>query len=340
MSLIFCDSFDHYATADITKKWKSASAANAAITATGGRRNGGYANLQNTLYTAMLVPLSNVATVICGFGFNPATSITGQILLFTDSTTVQCSLRWNTDGSLSFYRGNASTLLGSSAAGLVPTAQWSHIEVKVAIHNTTGTVEVRVNGSASPVINLTSQNTRSTSNNFATGVSPTAVSGFSATYFDDFFVCDTAGSTNNNFLGDCRIDALFPNGDGNYTQFTPSTGTTHYTLVDESTPNTTDYNDGASVNDRDSYAMGNLSALTSQTVYAVQTNVAVLKDDAGSKSVATFIRSSGTNGDGASVPLSTSQAYVSQVFETNPNGGGAWTESTVNAAEVGVLVTA
>ncbi len=340
MTLLFADSFDHYVTADITKKWKSASAANATINSSAGRRSGGCLVAQNTLYTAMLVPLSSIATVITGFALNVGVSTTGQVLLITDSTTVQCSLRWNTDGSLSFYRGNASTLLGSSAAGIVPLSTWTYVEVKVNIHNTTGTVEVRVNGSASPVINLTGQNTRSTSNNFATGISYTTVSGLNSTSFDDLVVLDTAGSTNNNFLGDIRIDALYPNGDGNYSQFTPSTGTTHYTLVDETTPNTSDYNDGASVNDRDSYTMGNLSSLASQTVYAVQTNIACAKDDAGSKSAASFIRSSSTNGDGSSVALSTSQVYISQIFETDPNGSVAWTESTVNAAEVGVLVTA
>jgi hypothetical protein len=86
--------------------------------------------------------------------------------------------------------------------------------------------------------------------------------------------------------------------------------------------------------------MGNLAALTSQTVYGVQVNAAVLKDDAGAKSVATFVRSSSTNGDGASTVLGTSQVYVSQVFETDPNGSIAWTEASVNAMEAGVKVTA
>ena len=104
--------------------------------------------------------------------------------------------------------------------------------------------------------------------------------------FDDLYVCDSAGSTNNGFLGDCRIDTIYPSGAGNYTQFTPSTGS-NYTCVDETAPNTTDYVDGATVGDRDSYALGNLSALSSQTVYGVQVNAAILKDDAGSKSAAT-----------------------------------------------------
>jgi hypothetical protein len=85
--------------------------------------------------------------------------------------------------------------------------------------------------------------------------------------------------------------------------------------------------------------MGNLTALSSQTVYGVQVNAAVLKDDAGVKSVSTMVRSGSTNGDGASVGLSTSQSIISQIYELNPNTSTAWTESTVNAAEVGCKVT-
>lgn len=339
MTLLFVDGFDHYVTADFTRKWRSSTGTNVTIVTSGGRRNGGYVSLENTGYSNAFVAVTNLATIICGFGFRP-TATSGSILKFYDATTAQCTLRWNLDGSLAFYRGDGSTLLGSSAAGLITTNSWAHVEVKVSIHNTTGTVEVRVNGSASPVINLSSQNTRSSANNYATSVSITATSGLVATHFDDFYVCDTNGSTNNNFLGDCRVDTLYPTSDGNYTAFTPSTGSDHFALVDETAPNGSDYNDGVAVNDRDSYGFGNLSALTSQTVYGVQVNAAALKDDAGSKSVATFARSVSTNTDGASTPLSTALLYVSQIFEQDPDAAAAWTESTVNAAEFGVKVTA
>src|SRR5438874_4400491 len=50
---------------------------------------------------------------------------------------------------------------------------------------------------------------------------------------------------------------LVPTSDGNYTQWTPSTGTTHFTLVDESACNgTTDYNSTATNGNRDSYGVG------------------------------------------------------------------------------------
>jgi hypothetical protein len=38
--------------------------------------------------------------------------------------------------------------------------------------------------------------------------------------------------------------------------------------------------------------------------------------------------------------LSTSQTYISQIYETDPNGAIPWTQTSVNAAEFGVKVTA
>jgi hypothetical protein len=49
---------------------------------------------------------------------------------------------------------------------------------------------------------------------------------------------------------------LVPNADGNYTQWTPSTGTTHYTTVNETPRNgATNYNSTGTTGDRDSYGV-------------------------------------------------------------------------------------
>ncbi len=345
MSLLFIDGFDHYATADITKKWNAILGA-ASINASSGRRGGGalrtasYAQYVSKSFTAG-------ASFVMGASFK-FSSFTGlvfaqAIFALFDSATTQCELRANTDGSLSVTRNGTALTAGTSTNIMLTNAEY-YIEWKVTIADSIGanSCKVRVNG-VDWITVATGQDTKNTANASATSVRvgqttspPTGIT----LDTDDFYLCDQSGSTNNDFLGDCRIDTLYPTSDGNYSQFTCSTGSSHFALVDEATPNTTDYNDGAAVNDRDSYGMGNLAALASQTVYGVQVNAAILKDDAGSKSAATFVRSSSTNGDGASAALGTSQVYVSQVFETDPNGAIAWTETTVNAMEAGVKVTA
>jgi hypothetical protein len=53
---------------------------------------------------------------------------------------------------------------------------------------------------------------------------------------------------------------IFPTSDGNYLQWTPSTGVTHYTLVDETARNTTDYVFSNTTSQRDSYGV-NISSI-------------------------------------------------------------------------------
>ena len=86
--------------------------------------------------------------------------------------------------------------------------------------------------------------------------------------------------------------------------------------------------------------MQDLPALTNQTIYAVQAVAAAMKDDSGAKTGASFVRHGGVNGDGAAFPLSAaSQLFVAHIAEKNPNGTVAWTEATVNAMEIGAIVT-
>ncbi len=337
--LLFIDGFDHYVTADITKKWTSV-AGSTTINASGGRRGGGSLRVGgNTAIVTKTYAAS--ASWVIGFGFTSTGVATStNICSLLDAGTVQVQIRLNVDGTLSVQR-NGTNVTGGTSVLALSAGTYYYIEWKVTIADSIGanSCKVRVNG-VDWITVTAAQDLKNTANASANQVTLGTSTTPGTVDYDDHYVCDQSGSTNNDFLGDVRVDTIFPTSDGNYTAFTPSTGSSHFALVDEATPNTTDYNDGAAVNDRDSYGMGNLAALTSQTVYGVQVNAAILKDDAGAKSAGTMVRSASTDGDGASVALGTSQTYISQIYETDPNGSIAWTESSVNAMEAGVKVTA
>lgn len=343
MALLFMDGFDHYATADVLKKWSAISVLNS-ISTTAGRRGGGAATFNSSLANSRYLEklFQNSSTVIIGAAMGDGGggfTSSSDIIQLIDSGTVQVAIFQTLTRAISVYRGPDSTLLGTSANGVIPATGFFYVEVKVFISSTVGTVDVRINGTN--ILSLTGLNTKNTANSYANTLRiapPAIISGFNA--LDDVYICDATGSTNNNFLGDCRIDTILPTADGNYSQWTPNTGTVHFNRVNESAPDLTTYNAGLTVGDRDSYGMADLAALSSQIIYGVQVNAAALKDDAGSKSIATMVRSGGVDGDGATAVLGTSQLYVSQVFETNPNGSIAWTEASVNAMEAGVKVTA
>lgn len=342
MALLFIDGFDHYATADIGKKW-TAIVNTPTISSSGGRRSGGALSGQIGYSTSVGKTIAATTSFVMGAAFNySAIPTAADVFKLIDVATLQCGVRVNADGTLYVHR-NGTTLTSGTSTNALTTNAWNYIEWKVTIADSiaASSCVVKVNGAVWITV-ATGQDTKNSANASANQMVLGGTNGTVGitTLIDDFYLCDQSGSTNNDFLGDSRIDILYPTSDGNYSAFTPSTGVSHYALVDETTPNTTDYNDGAAVNDRDSYGMSNLAALASQTVYGVQVNAAILKDDAGARSAGTFVRSSSTNGDGASVALGTSQTYVSQIYETNPNGSVSWTETTINAMEAGVKVTA
>jgi hypothetical protein len=346
MSLLFVDGFNHYVTADLNKKWTNIGGA--PTVGSTYARYGTNGVLFSSTTDCLRKAVQNEASLVigCAFRMVAITGVSPNIICLYDGTTLQVAVRLNPDGSLTVHRGGTALTGGTSTAGLITVATWNYLEFKVTVSDSisAGSCKVRLNG-VDVITVATGQDTKATSNAYATEVmfsgegSVYSSLGAPDAWMDDIYICNQSGSTNNDFLGDCRVDTLFPSGAGNYTQFTPSTGS-NYTTVDETAPNTTDYNDGASSGDRDSYVMGNLSAIASSTVYGVQVNAAILKDDAGARSAGTMVRSNSTNSDGASVALSTSQVYISQVYEQNPDGSVAWTETTVNAMEAGVKVTA
>lgn len=346
MSLLFIDGFDHYATADITRKgWTITGpslSSSASIAAGTGRRGSGALKFTSSPDLHLNKSIPNSATVVMGAAYKAAASGNQDIWTVKDVSTQQVTLSVSSTGILQVYRGNgvvfSSTLLGQSTLA-IPFNAFVYLEWKVTISPTVGAVEVRVNGD--PWITLTNQNTRNSANSFANvvalGSHGQTSSGGNDFWFDDLYVCDTSGSANNTFLGDCRVDALHPSADGTYSAFAPSTGTAHWSLVDDPTLDGADYVSSSTVGVKDSYQFSDLTGNPAQ-VFGVQLANAVMKDDAGARQVANLVRSGGTDAQSAAAGVGTSLAYNLSVHETDPATGAAWTVSGVNAAQFGVVV--
>jgi hypothetical protein len=341
MTLRFTDSFDHYAaatSADMLVKWNNASGAgNVVIQAATGRR--GTQALKLNATATVTKTLDAQATCIIGFSFNAPTlpGADAAILIFLDAGVNQCDLRMRADGTLRATRNG--TALGTSSSALSAGTTY-YIEVKVLISDAAGTFEVRVNGSNTGWLALTSQDTKNTANATANQFS---LSGpVTGTLFDDLYVCDSAGSTNNNFLGDIRVDAYVPSGNGNSSQLvgSDSNSVDNYLLVDEALYNTdTDYVQSATAAQKDTYAFTDMSH-TPASIFGLQVNMIGKKDDSGNRSICSVIRSGGADTDGTSQALSTTYVDYMQVSETDPNTAAAWTKTNLNSAEFGVKVAA
>lgn len=334
MALLFMDGFDHYATADILKKWDLSGGA-PAIGATGRRGGGGISFNGSAVAPSITKNITAGATFVVGFYFKP-TTLGGSariIATFLDSGSQQCEIRVNTSGTLSVTRNGSALTDGTSTNTLTLDAEY-FLEWKVTIANSisAGTCVVRLNGTDWITV-ATSQDLQATANAsanaFRLGGNATSVSYVA----DDFYLTD--GTT---FLGDVRVDVLYPNGAGNYQDWTPSSGTDHAALVDETAPNTSDYLTGGAAGTKETLALG--STGSSGTVIGVQVCNAVAKSDAGSSTVKNLIRSGSTDANGADYNPSTSYLYNISMHETDPATSSAWTISAVNALEAGVEVVA
>lgn len=348
MSLLFMDSFDHYATADLTEKWTSKSGSVSTIGAYG--RNSTNGLLQDDGYLSATV-LGGVDEVIVGVAVkitHASPTLASGFIGFGTSTNWQCALAVNPDLTLQPMCVNSTgwapgkdaqyaPLIGTPSTYALQVGVWAYIEVRMKCNATTGTCLVRVNGTE--VLNLTGLDTSwdgTSLTRFALG-GQWAVSHFAFQY-DDLVVMDLNGSVNNAFLGDVTVTALYPSGAGTTSGWTPSAGS-NYQNVDETSPNDdTDYNSTATLNAKDTYAMQDCAA--GADIRAVQILATVRKGSEGPGQVKLVTRSSSTDYDGSARGIGgTTYSYVREIRETDPATAAAWSESGWNAVEIGLKKT-
>lgn len=249
-----------------------------------------------------------------------------------NANAVQCTLSIMSTGGLQFWRGDFTTLLGTSATPVVTAGAWHHIEVKALIDDTAGTLEVRVNGRV--IIDLDTIDTKATS---IAGCAQVVWGDNSISserfYMKDVIVWDSLGSSNNDFIGDVQIVSLIPTGD-TALNWTPSTGTDGYALIDESVPNDTDYiSADDTLPDASVFTLSDLDADV-VSVKGLMSFVRMFKTDGGTAQVQVGLVS-GTNTDnGEDRPITVAETTWMDLSELDPDTAAAWTPIAVNAVKL------
>lgn len=339
MTILFVDGFDHYATADILKKWNTAGSTTT-IESTSGRRGSGCLRSRSSFPNAVK-NLPATTSFVIGFAFNPNDISAGPWALATllDNGTAQCSLVVNTAGTLSVVRGTATAVTNGTSVAVIPVGSFCYIEWKVTISDVIAenSCQVRINGSTVITVDA-GQDMKATANSTANQLRLGTTSSMSTRNhdFDDLYVCDQSGVINNDFLGDVRIDPIYPNGAGTHQSWTPSTGVDHYAVVDETVPNTTDYLTGGVAGTKETNALQNISV--NGNILGIQVNNAFSKTDAGACTVKNLIKSGSSEESSSVASPSTSYLYTSSVHELDPATGAAWLTAAVNALEAGAEV--
>lgn len=348
MSLLFMDSFDHYATADLAEKW-TALTGTVAIGAYGRNSTNGLRIPSNTSPASVQASvLGGIASALIGFGIKisaaPASGFV-PFIAFGSSGTWECGLAINADLTVQpCVATSAAAALGSStnwsllgsASSALSTGAWTFLELKMACDGAAGTCVVRATGTT--ILDLSGLDTLYTSatlTRVGIGGATSAAFAFDA---DDLYVASLTGGSVVDFTGDVTVTAHYPSGPGTTSGWTPSAGS-NYQNVDETPANDdTDYNATATLNAKDTYAMQDCAA--GADIRAVQILASVRKGAEGPGQVKLVTRSASTDYDGAAQGIGgTSYSYVREIRETDPATAAAWSESGWNSVEIGLKKT-
>ena len=331
--LLFIESFDHLTTSTITRKWSSG--LNTSI-GTGGQ-NGTNAwrstNYDNRRLGVTLSP--STTTGVVGFALNLVSTPPTLASIFNVQDTAgarQLSLSMNSAGTFTIRRGGYNGTVLTTASTSLSISTYNYIEWKFHIDNA-GSTSLRINGVEVATYTGDTQNTAN--NNWGpVQLGPNSEDFGSGFYADDLYVLDSNGSTNNNFLGPIRIKAIYADGAGNSTDFTPSAGS-NFQNVDEATvDDDTTYNSETTTGDHDTYTFGAVG-LTG-TVLGVQVNLHARSAGVGGELIRPTIRIGSTDYNGTSRAVTTSYSNYRQLFQVSPATSTAWTIAEIDGAEFGV----
>lgn len=311
MSLVFCDSFDHYDTAGLSAKYFVAPAG-ATISSLVPRT--GIQCLVISGAFGPLIAVDQLSSMVFGTALRPDAldlNFNGDFVRFQDGGTSQIRVAISPSGAIVILRGNDPfpTTLATSAPGLVPTATYSYLEVAVTISNAGGSVEVRLNGAS--VLSF-SGDTQETANSYATFVQLMSLGGAFWRH-DDVYLLDALVAPNQTFLGAISVYACMPNADDSPLQWTPSAGLTHFNLVDEVPQSTADFVESSTPGQIDQYLYDTSAITPPVTVFAVQHSMFAGLDGPGSHNLASNI--DGTTTGPVDQALTTSAVFVKTPYD-------------------------
>jgi len=342
MAVFYADGFDHYGTgatglANMLKRnWSSAgSGPQSSISRTNGNAWSGPDAAGSSMRLAFASPKDVVGVAFAvRVDVLPSSEADDALQMARVSDTFNnrmCCLTIATTGAIRL-RNSAGTTLFSSAAGVLAADTWNHVEVKYTFAGSGGECEVRVNEVV--VIDVSGVNLGAAATAEQVSFQDRAGSnGFGNWYIDDLVLWDDLGGENDDFIGDCSVFTHMPNADTATADWTKSTGTVGYVIIDDIPPDA-DYLEAASPGDRSDFEMPTFAVGNVSLVKAVQRFSLVSKASAGTATFQQGVVSNAVDGDGDVHSPTTTAGYYNDLFQVDPDTGLPWDVAGVEDMQI------
>lgn len=232
MAALFMDGFDHYgsgstlATSNMTAGPYTSIGNGSSVTTPswGPARTGSFClkgGAQFTTFTRRVLPATKTRIFVSfGFATDQLGNFTNDIFAVMDgSANVLYRLGYTSTGALRI-RNAGGTVLATTAGPVITAQTWHFFEMDI---DTANNWTLRVDDAlATEVPILIAPLSGGTIAQIGLLQSETSITVGPPIYMDDLFVRDTTGSTNNSWLGDRRVAALFANADTDTSGWVPS----------------------------------------------------------------------------------------------------------------------
>jgi hypothetical protein len=310
---------------------------------------------------------SGVSVIHVGLAFQQnATQLArgSRLLTFLDGATTQVGIDIMPSGQLRIVRASAvgsgiylvsfdptppeSGLytVEATTANSILSSGFDFLQFRITHHPTAGIVEI-LRGDGSAFETISNINTAVSGNNRSSSV---LAGGYGALIggaagnvechylrgvISDFHLLNTVANGDDaldpvTFCGDRHWERITLTADGNYTQWTPSTGTTHFDLIEEVPPNTTDYNSSSTVGNKDSFIVSAAGGPPAASAFLGLT-MYLQKTSGGGDEVKGLFRLAGADRNGTAFLVPSPFAFRQSFLASKP-GGGAITVADVQPA--------
>ena len=333
MGVVFSDSFAHYSLADLLypRKWDAVGSNTASYSleyAYGlfpgmpGFRMGSSTNawIQKTIASTAAFDIGFWMYIESGGGADDA------ILQVYDTGTIHLDLRLLSTQHLRVTR-NGTTL--ATSTNILNLGQPYFIEFKGNIHDTTGAIEVRVNGTSVDWIpSATGLDTRNGANASINQVRMGHSSNSGGVLrFGGIFIQGDAGGVPD-FLGVVRPYILRPIGPGTNDDFTPNWADRFANVAEHISDGDTSFNMSSTAAHKDTFEHAKMPAAAS--VAFVAANLTARNDPGATKTIRPILVDSGGTRNGDSVALTTGYKTYQSFWALNPADSAAWETADLN----------